>query len=290
MSTLFEGKTIEEALEKAASALGADRGELQHEVVEEKTDDFWGLGEKVLVVRAWVPGREPVTAAPAPPPAPAAPAAAAAPAPSDPGDEVPDFFRATPSPAPAARPSAPAPRAERPVREAERQEATPREPLAPAQAGELTSEAEALLKRIFDSMGFSCRGEARLDGDTLHVAISGDDNTFLLEERGRGLSALELVLNHALRHRTDHDRLRIRVDAEDFRSQREDELRDMAFQLAHRAKETGDEQTTTPMNAYERRIVHLTLADDPGVTTRSLGHGFTKAVCVIPTGGAGRRR
>lgn len=290
MNTRFEGKTVDDALERAAAALGVDKAALKHEVVQEKTDDFWGLGEKVVVVRAWVPGAEPAAptpTAPAPAPKPAAPEQT-----PTAGGDLPEFFRAAPPAAPLApaRPgvsthapaAAPAPPPAAPMA------ATPATPAV--EPGEITAEADALLARVFAAMGFDCRGEARMEGESLHVVISGEDNAFLLEERGRGLSALELVLNHALRHRTDQGRLRIRVDAEDFRSQREDELRDLALQLAHEAKETGVEQSTEPLNSYERRLIHLALADDPGVTTRSLGQGFSKAVSIIPTQGAGRRR
>jgi len=63
----------------------------------------------------------------------------------------------------------------------------------------------------------------------------------------------------------------------------------MAYQVAHRAKETGEAQETAELNPYERRIVHLTLADDSKVSTRSQGNGFLKAVSVIPSGGQPHR-
>jgi spoIIIJ-associated protein len=135
-------------------------------------------------------------------------------------------------------------------------------------------------------MDFACDAEARVEDGAVNVAISGDDSEYLLDGRGRGLSALELILNHAFRHRPGALDGRIRVDAGGFRTQRDDEIRDLAYQAAHRAKETGKPQRTREMNPYERRIVHLTLADDPVVTTRSEGSGFEKPVKVIPTSGS----
>ena len=68
------------------------------------------------------------------------------------------------------------------------------------------------------------------------------------------------------------------------------ELRDLAYQVAHSAKETARTQETQPLNPYERRLVHLALAEDAGVTTRSRGSGFLKNVQVIPRkGGRGNR-
>ncbi len=154
---------------------------------------------------------------------------------------------------------------------------------------DVSDEATDLLDTIFETLGFDCEAEARLDGETLQIAITGDDNQYLLDGRGRGLSALELILNHAFRHRPDRAHRRVRVDAGDFRSQRDDEIRDIAYQVAHQAKETESPQQTGPLNPYERRIVHLTLAEDPQVETRSIGTGFQKAVNVIPIT-KGRRR
>ena len=160
---------------------------------------------------------------------------------------------------------------------------------APADGTDLTAEAAAILDGIFAAMGFECTAEAKLEADTMQVAITGEDNQYLLEGRGRGLAALELILNHSFRGWPDRAHKRVRVDAGDFRSQRDDEIRDMAYQVAHLAKETGEEQQTSDLNPYERRIVHLTLADDPRITTRSRGNGFLKAVNVIPTGEGQRR-
>jgi spoIIIJ-associated protein len=65
----------------------------------------------------------------------------------------------------------------------------------------------------------------------------------------------------------------------------------LAFQVAHSAKESGQTQETQPLNPYERRLVHLALAEDGAVATRSRGSGFLKNVQVIPQGnGRGNRR
>jgi len=229
----------------------------------------------------------------------------ATPAPEEPAAEAsPAFFSSSES-APgaseeeAASSEAPAEEAEPRADESEAPETpTPTAPTdttqapadtAPADGTDLTKEAAGILDGIFVAMGFECTAEAKLDGDTMQVAITGEDNQYLLEGRGRGLAALELILNHSFRAWPNRAHKRVRVDAGDFRSQRDDEIRDMAYQVAHLAKETGSEQQTSDLNPYERRIVHLTLAEDHQVTTRSLGNGFLKAVNVIPTGGGERR-
>jgi spoIIIJ-associated protein len=290
---LFEGKTVDDALTLAASEFGVGQDELAHEIVEEKSDDFWGLGDKIYVVRAWVAGAveaveeaAPVEEAPA-----AEQATAEEPEPAAEqaeGEEPASETAKEPSIEPSTEAEGEPAQVWEPAEEAAEKapsDEIPPEIVPPAEISDTDDLADltvGLLERIFHHMDFDCGAQARIDGDTLQVAISGADIEYLLDGRGRGLSALELILNHGFRHRTDKDRLKIRVDAGDFRSQRDDELRDIAFQVAHQAKETGSEQLTKPLNPYERRIIHLTLADDDSVTTRSQGSGFLKAVAVIP--------
>lgn len=279
---LFEGKTVDDALTLAASEFGVSPAEIEHEVVAEKSDDFWGLGDKIFVVRAWVAGaEEEAPAVEAEPVAPAAPPVVEAATPVEARPEAPrEEAVAVPTMGEPAQVWEPAE-----TSEPEAADDVPPEVIPPAEIADTEDLADltvALLERIFHHMQFECSAQARIEDDTLQVAISGADIEYLLDGRGRGLSALELILNHGFRHRTDKDRLKIRVDAGDFRSQRDDELRDIAFQVAHQAKETGSEQLTKPLNPYERRIIHLTLADDDSVSTRSQGSGFLKAVAVIP--------
>ena len=315
---IFEGSTLQEALDKAAAEFDVEPSSLQHEV-QEAAQDFWGGGESVVTIRAWVEAvsapddaePEPVVLTPEEPEESAAESAEAEaaaessteasqaegsaaidwefPAPGadvESGDSIASDREATVSEDDA-------------VGEGEEKgladSAGPTPNASVAQPDGATEELEtqvsALLETIFKSMEFDCQAATQSEGDLLQVAITGEDNQYLIEGRGRGLAAIELILNHAFRHHPAQGRAKIRVDAGDFRSQREDEIRDLAFQVSHQAKQTERPQQTRPLNSYERRIVHLTLADDPQVSTRSEGTGFLKAVSVIPIdSGRGPRR
>jgi len=65
-----------------------------------------------------------------------------------------------------------------------------------------------------------------------------------------------------------------------------DQVRELAQRLAQRVKRTGEAYTLDPMHAYERRVIHMTLADDPGVTTESTGKEPARRVIINPTGPA----
>ena len=80
--------------------------------------------------------------------------------------------------------------------------------------------------------------------------------------------------------RTIEDEKRIFVDALEYRKGKDIELRKMATFLAEKAKQSGIDQQLGPLNPYERRIVHMAVAEVPGVTTESVGDAFSKTVLI----------
>ena len=78
--------------------------------------------------------------------------------------------------------------------------------------------------------------------------------------------------------RTLGDERRVFIDALEYRKGKDVELRKMAVFLAQKAKDTGIDQQLGPLNPYERRIVHMAVAEIPGATTESVGDAFSKTV------------
>lgn len=302
----FEGPTAEAALEQAAEKLGVAAADLEHEVVEEKRD-FWGTGDDTVTIEAWARTVEPE---PEPEPEPAAePAAAGKPAseaaPQTSAAQIAEDDHAEAAPAAAdgggfwsadnddsteevEEESAEGFAAEVATdREAQPARAV-REPVAEGEGVEPATITK-LLDQILHDMELNCTVEIEPQPDGFLATVSGDDKEALLEGNGRGLSALELITNNAFRHKLPAGN-KVRVDAGDFRSRRDEELSDLALQVAHSAKQSGRTEETQPLNPYERRLVHLTLAEDAAVTTVSRGSGFLKNVQVIPQGGGGGNR
>jgi spoIIIJ-associated protein len=113
------------------------------------------------------------------------------------------------------------------------------------------------------------------------VDFSGRDADLLLEKNGTLLDALEHVVVKAVR--LDEERLgKIAFDCEDYRRLRVEELRMMAQVASDRVIETGDPFTLSPMNARERRIIHLALRGHPEVRTQSEGTGPERKVVIHP--------
>jgi len=100
-----------------------------------------------------------------------------------------------------------------------------------------------------------------------------------VRHRGEPLKALQHVIDMAFGRRLPDDQ-RVFVDALDYRRGKDVELRQMAKLLAEKAKQTGLDQQIGPLNPYERRLVHLAVAEVPGVTTESVGDAFSKTVFI----------
>ena len=111
--------------------------------------------------------------------------------------------------------------------------------------------------------------------------VSGDDLGLLIGRRGTTLAALQYVVNLMV-SRQMTSRVLISVDVEHYRRRREDSLIGLARRMADRVRQTGRSITLEPMPAGERRIVHLVLSDDNGVTTGSVGEGDGRKVVIYP--------
>jgi len=147
---------------------------------------------------------------------------------------------------------------------------------APAAAA---SAAGAALRDIIAKMGFDLRiDEGRQDG-TLELTLDGPDRKRLTAKDGELLAALEFVL-HRMGRRGWPDEPPVRVACRGFRSERDDELVDMVREAAAQVARSGLPHRLQAMNPYQRRVVHMTVREHPGLTTVSEGDGFLKRVRV----------
>jgi spoIIIJ-associated protein len=121
--------------------------------------------------------------------------------------------------------------------------------------------------------------EETVDGPRLN--FSGEEAEILVRHRGEPLKALQHVVDMSF-GRAMGDEKRIFVDALEYRKGKDIELRKMAVFLAQKAKDTGLDQQLGPLNPYERRIVHMAVAEIPGATTESVGDAFSKTVLISP--------
>ena len=122
--------------------------------------------------------------------------------------------------------------------------------------------------------------------DEINLEIAGRDAGRIIGKKGQVLSALQFV-THRVINRPGLDRRHVSVDAEGYKSRRDDSLASMARRLGKQAVEQGKIITFEPMNPRDRRVVHLALAGVEGVITKSDGEGDDRRVQIIPVRRAG---
>ena len=137
----------------------------------------------------------------------------------------------------------------------------------------------AFLERFTAALGLNTTTTVEQTADGPRINIGGDEAEILVRHRGEPLKALQHVVEMAY-GRSQPDEKRLFVDALGYRKGKDLELRQMARLLAEKAQQTGVDQQLGPLNPYERRIVHLAVAEIPGATTESIGDAFTKTVLI----------
>lgn len=111
------------------------------------------------------------------------------------------------------------------------------------------------------------------------INLEGEDGGVLVRRGGEGLQALQHIVATAFRKQLGDDN-RIVIDCNGFRKDKDAELRQMARFVAEKARSSGMPQEMGPLNPYERRIVHLAIAEDPTATSESIGDAFLKTVII----------
>src|SRR5262252_10075084 len=133
------------------------------------------------------------------------------------------------------------------------------------------------LDRFVGALGIKATVAVEETDDGPRLNLTGEEAELLVRHRGEPLKALQHVVDMSF-GRSLADEKRVFIDALEYRKGKDVELRRMAQFLAQKARDTGLDQQLGPLNPYERRIVHLSAAQVPGVSTESVGDAFSKTV------------
>jgi spoIIIJ-associated protein len=136
---------------------------------------------------------------------------------------------------------------------------------------DLAADVREIVERITDALGVRCRVELTEDDDAVTAEIAGEDLGLLIGRHGQTIDAIQYVTNVVAYRTYGDDRKDVVVDAAGYRERRRTTLEAMAMRSAEQAKASGRPVELEPMTSIERRIVHLRLQDEPGVSTRSEG-------------------
>ncbi len=143
----------------------------------------------------------------------------------------------------------------------------------------LTTEIADFVQRVVAAMGLELVPNIEETKEGTRINLEGEDGGVLVRRGGEGLQALQHVVATAFRKQLGDDN-RIVIDCNGFRKDKDAELRQMARFMADKARSSSVPQEMGPLNPYERRIVHLAIAEDPTVTSESIGDAFMKTVII----------
>jgi len=143
----------------------------------------------------------------------------------------------------------------------------------------LTTQIVGFVQSVVDAMGATLAVTAEESAEGTRINIDGEDGGVLVRRGGEGLQALQHLVATAFRRQLGDDN-RIVIDCNGFRREKDQELRQMATYMAEKARTTGAPQEMGPLNPYERRIVHLAIAELPGASSESIGDAFMKTVII----------
>jgi spoIIIJ-associated protein len=141
--------------------------------------------------------------------------------------------------------------------------------------------AKQLTIGLLERMGVKTEVEGFLKEGTLSLEIKGDREGILIGKHGRTLESLQMLINRMVNKRLKNA-VRVVLDIDGYRKRRADSIAQMARRLGEKAKWAGHTLTVGPFNAHDRRIIHLTLKEDPSLKTESIGEGELKKVKIIP--------
>lgn len=246
------GKTEEEALEKALEQLGLERDDVSVEIMERAKSGFLGLGSSPARIRVSYESAEEEESAAA-------------------EEESTEPAECAPQAPEAAACTAAAPAAEESSAEA-----------APfsGEAAEKKARIEEFLTGLLSHLGSTAKPEVSMDEEGHYkVQLVGEHLGQLIGRRGETLDAIQQLTNYAVNHGAEH-RVRIHVDAENYRAKREQTLQALARKVAGKVVRLRRNVTLEPMNAYERHVIHSALQEYPGVSTASIGTEPNRRVVV----------
>lgn len=139
---------------------------------------------------------------------------------------------------------------------------------------------EQFVKDTLKAMDMDVEITSSIDKDgALYVDTKGENMGILIGKRGQTLDSLQYLANRvANKHQSGY--VRVKLDTENYRARREETLKHLAKNIAHKVKRNRRPVILEPMNPYERRIIHSTLQSDPYVTTHSEGEEPYRKVVV----------
>jgi spoIIIJ-associated protein len=137
------------------------------------------------------------------------------------------------------------------------------------------------LQRIIDLITTDATVFVQEETDRISFQVKGGNAAILIGKHGQTLEAIQYIVEKIV-NKQQKERVRIHIDIEGYLKNRRIGLQKLATRMAEKVKRTGKPATIDPMNAHDRRIVHIALKDDSKVRTQSVGEGFIRKLVILP--------
>jgi len=256
----FYAATVREAVEKAAVELGLSSEEVPFRVLDEGNAGFLGIGARDARIIVDVADEHAAISE-----------EESSPETTSDDTVVMDEPEAEPADAPVSTGSSPLSEVYGESSEDEQVEAPQ----------DLLDEVRVLVSSVLDAMGFEAGVEVYDAGGFIAADVAPDNTALFIGQKGETIDALQYLVNvSAFRNRPFFKR--VVLDAEGYRQRRVEAIQGMAHRTARRAVRERRTVEMPPMNSSERRVVHLYLSENSGVTTESEGSGDNRRVKVSP--------
>ena len=275
------GKTEDEAIQSALAQLGMERDDVSVEILERAKSGFLGMGAKPARVRVtYGPDEAPMeeVAVPVKPAVVEKPEKKEEPKPQ-PKSQQPRQPKPQQQPRQPRQPKPQQPRREERVERVEKPIAAPAVDLPECtddNAVRITAFLTGLLEHMDSPAAVKVYEEEK---GRYKVILEGQKLGALIGRRGETLDAIQQLTNYAV-NSGNEKRIRVHVDAENYRARREASLESLAMKVAAKVKKYRRSVTLEAMNAYERHVIHAALQDVKGVTTYSVGTEPNRRVVV----------
>jgi spoIIIJ-associated protein len=254
-----QGKTVDDAINKALEQLQVNRDQVSVEILEEGSRGFFGImGAKPAKVRVSVSQKDTYNTI---------------------KEELKSVHKK-----------------DEPLYQENRRAEEPSENKAPREKAlneenvqAIVSTAKKALQVILGQLDVEYTVEVKRREEQILLNIHCNNENFLIGRRGTTLDAIQYLVNRIANKQVE-EKIQVVLDTSNYRVNRKQRLQRLALRLSRRVKMTGKPVTVAPMNPHDRRIIHLTLQDDPSVKTLSRGTGFLRRVIISSNKNSNRNR
>jgi spoIIIJ-associated protein len=146
-----------------------------------------------------------------------------------------------------------------------------------------TIKIKEILEELLDKMGLNAVVDTKSREDEIIFNIRCEDDKLLIGRRGKTLDALEYLIN-LMTHKYAEDKILVTLDTSNYRAQRQQSLKNLALTLSRKVKNTGKPAVVEPLSPHDRKVIHMTLKNDPGIRATSRGNGFFQRIVISKSG------